>query len=75
MVTVASKDVGINEPFSPEEQSLIVLPTRHNTTEIVLDSPIKTRFALIEFEGLHDKIDKNDEESQKGAKIFELNFF
>lgn len=73
--TVASKDVGINEPFSPEEQSLIVLPTRHNTTEIVLDSPIKTRFALIEFEGLHDKIDKNDEESQKGAKIFELNFF
>lgn len=72
---VASVDVGITEPFRPEEQSLIVLPTRHNTTDIGLDSPIKTRFALIEFEGIHDEVLKNDEESQKGAKIFEVNFF
>ncbi|KAF3990786.1 hypothetical protein FT663_00667 [Candidozyma haemuli var. vulneris] len=72
---VDSREVSINEPFRLEEQHLIVLPSRHNTTDINLDSPIKTRYALLEFEGVHDKRSKDDKESQKGAKIYELNFF
>lgn len=72
---VQSTPVQISEPFRPEEEALIVLPTRHNTTDLTFDSPIKTRFALIEFEGVHDKTDDDDENPQKGAKIFEINFF
>lgn len=73
--TVASTSVEVNEPFRPEEEALIVLPSRHNTTDLTLDTPIRTRFALLEFEGVHDKTSDDDTNSQKGAKIFELNFF
>lgn len=66
---IFSAEVTISEPFSLEEQSKIIIPTRHNTTSITFPDNSSARFLLLEFDGVHD--DADDE----GAKIFEISLF
>lgn len=58
--------VSITEPYQPEDQHLIVLPSKHNITSVDLPET-SARFVLLEFSGVHDN------GKGEGAKIYELN--
>lgn len=64
-VDLQSTPVEITEPFAPQDQHLIVLPSRHNTTNITVPKTT-SRFVLLKFEGVHD-------DGDQGAKIYEMN--
>lgn len=66
---VFSAQVEISEPYNPQDQHKIVLATKHNTTTFEFPENLQARFLLLEFEGVHD------DETQEGAKLYEVAFF
>lgn len=63
-------EVGISAPYNLSCGVAVEIPHEQNTTLLQFDSPIESRYILIEFNGTHDKITQATEES--GAKLYEI---
>lgn len=65
---VFSTPVEVNVPFNAAEIEKIQLQKTYNTTNIVFDESVSTRFLLVEFSGVYT-------DSEAGAKIYDMNFY
>lgn len=62
--------VKISAPYNLSSGAAVEIPREQNTTLLQFDSPIESRYILIEFNGTHDKISQTKAES--GAKLYEI---
>lgn len=69
--TIVLEEVSISAPFNKEENSLVQVPRRHNTTEFIFAETELTRFLLVEATGIHD-VEPTDNFLMGGAKFYEL---
>lgn len=66
---IYSSEILINAPYDELEAMKIKPVSRYNTTNFDLPKGIRTRFLLIEIDGIHD------ENVEGGAEVYSLDFF
>lgn len=66
---IYEESVKISAPFDPIDHMKIKPVSRHNITTFELSSPVKTRFVLVQIDGVHD------ESIEGGAEIYSIDLY